>query len=101
MEIVKYAFENYANRPNISMGMICRELTAKGYRSRRENGMFDNITIARMLQSPIYCIADKVLYKYYQIRGIHFLNEEADWNGTTSAHIIGKRAGNYTNNIIF
>ncbi len=95
MEIVKYAFENYANRPNISMGMICRELTAKGYRSRRENGMFDNITIARMLQSPVYCIADRVLYKYYQIRGIHFLNEEADWNGTTSAHIVGKRAGNY------
>jgi site-specific DNA recombinase len=77
------------------MGMICRELTAKGYKSRRENGMFDNITIARILQNPVYCIADQVLYKYYQIRGIQFLNPEEDWNGTTSAHIVGKRAGNY------
>lgn len=95
MEIVKYIFENYADRANISMGMICRELTEMGYKSRRDNGMFDNITIARVLQNPVYCIADKVLYKYYQIRGIQFLNQEEDWNGTTSAHIVGKRAGNY------
>lgn len=95
MKIVKYVFENYANRANISLGMICRELTELGYKSRRENGMFDNITIARILQSPVYCMADKILYKYYQIRGIQFLNSESDWNGTTSAHIVGKRAGNY------
>lgn len=95
METVHYVFDNYANRANISLGKICKELTDKGYRSRRENGMFDNITLARMLQSPVYCMADKVLYKYYQIRGIQFLNEESEWDGTTSAHIVGKRAGNY------
>lgn len=95
IEIVHYVFDNYANRANISLGKICRELTDKGYRSRRKNGMFDNITLARMLQSPVYCIADKVLYKYYQIRGIQFLNEESEWDGTTSAHIVGKKVGNY------
>lgn len=95
MEIVTYVFENYAYRPNISMGMLCRELTAMGYKSRRENGMFDNVTISRILQSPVYCKADEVLYKYYQIRGINFLNDETDWNGTVSAHIVGKRAGNH------
>lgn len=95
IEMVRYVFDNYANRANISLGKICKELTDKGYRSRRENGMFDNITLARMLQSPVYCMADKVLYKYYQIRGIQFLNDESEWNGTTSAHIVGKRAGNY------
>lgn len=95
MEIVRYAFENYANRANISLGIIGKELTQAGYRSKRANGMFDNITIARILQSPVYCKADKILYKYYQIRGIQFLNDEAEWDGTTSAHIVGKRAGNY------
>lgn len=95
IEMVRYVFDNYANRANISLGKICKELTDKGYRSRRENGMFDNITLARMLQSPVYCIADKVLYKYYQTRGIQFLNEESEWDGTTSAHIVGKKVGNY------
>lgn len=95
MEIVKYTFDNYANRANVSLGMICRELNELGYKSKRANGMFDNITLARMLQSPVYCIADEALYKYYQIRGIQFLNSEEEWNGTTSAHIVGKRAGNY------
>ncbi|MCH5249180.1 MAG: recombinase family protein [Lachnospiraceae bacterium] len=95
IEIVKYVFENYSYRPNISMGMICRELTSMGYKSRRKNGMFDNVTISRILQSPVYCMADEILYKYYQIRGIHFLNDEEDWNGTSSAHIVGKRVGNY------
>ena len=102
IEIVKYVFENYAYRANISMGILCKELSAQGYRSRRKNGMFDNVTISRILQNPLYCKADQILYKYYQLRGIHFLNDESAWDGTKSAHIVGKRAGNvnvrkYTN----
>ena len=65
-----------------------------GYESRRENKMFDNVTLARILQNPVYCVADQILYKYYEIRGIHFLNEQSAWNGTTSAHIVGKKPGN-------
>lgn len=94
IEIVRYVFENYAYRANISMGTLCKELSAQGYRSRRKNGMFDNVTVSRILQNPLYCKADQILYKYYQLRGIHFLNDESEWNGTRAAHIVGKRAGN-------
>ncbi len=94
IDIVKYIFKNYAERPHISLGILCRELTSLGYESRRENKMFDNVTLARILQNPVYCVADQILYKYYEIRGIHFLNEQSAWNGTTSAHIVGKKPGN-------
>lgn len=94
IDIVKYIFKNYAERPHISLGILCRELTELGYESRRENKMFDNVTLARILQNPVYCIADQILYKYYQIRNIQFLNEQSAWNGTTSAHIVGKKPGN-------
>lgn len=92
--IIKYVFQNYASRDLVSMGMLSRELSESGFKSRRANGKFDNITIARILQNPIYCKADEILYKYYEIRSIQFLNEESFWDGSTSAHIVGKRAGN-------
>jgi len=92
--IVKYIFRNYAERPHISLGILCRELTDLGYESRRKNKMFDNVTLARILQNPVYCAADQILYKYYEIRNIHFLNDQSSWNGTTSAHIVGKKPGN-------
>ena len=93
MEIVKYCFHQYAYSPNISMNQICKALTEKGYKSRRENGGWDNVTIARMLQNSVYAVADERLKKYYEIRKIKFLND-CEWNGSTSAHIVGKKVGN-------
>lgn len=94
MKIIEYIFKNYSERYFVSLNTLCNELADKGLRSRRKNGKFDNVTLARALQSPVYCIADRTLYKYYESRKINFLNREEDWNGTTSAHIVGKRAGN-------
>ena len=94
MKIIQYIFKNYSENYFSSLSMLCRELSKLGFRSRRENGKFDNVTLARALQSPVYCIADRTLYKYYESRKINFLNDEAAWNGTTSAHIVGKKAGN-------
>ncbi|MBQ1994296.1 MAG: recombinase family protein, partial [Lachnospiraceae bacterium] len=74
MEIVKYCFHQYAYSPNISMNQICNTLTEKGYKSRRKNGGWDNVTIARMLQNSVYAVADERLKKYYEIRKIKFAN---------------------------
>lgn len=91
MEMVKYVFQEYANKPNVSLGMLCRDLHSKGYRSKRANGTFDNITLARMLQNPIYAVADDKLYKYFKLKKVHFLNDEEEWNGEHSAHLVGKK----------
>lgn len=91
MEMVQYVFDEYANKPNISLGQICKALAEKGYKSKRANGAFDNITLARMLQNPIYVVADEQLYRYFKLKKIHFLNDEEAWDGSHSAHLVGKR----------
>lgn len=98
---VRLAFRLYANSPNISLGKVGKALSEAGYVSRKRKA-FDNVTIARILQNPIYAVADKKLYKYYQIQKIQFINDETCWNGSTSASIVGKKPNNinvrkYTN----
>ena len=93
MEVVKYCFREYAYSPNTSMQRICTDLAEKGYKSKRENGAWDNVTIARMLQNSVYAVADERLKKYYEIRKVKFLND-CEWDGSTSCHIVGKRVGN-------
>ncbi len=93
MEVVKYCFEKYAYSPNISLQKLCNQLKELGYKSRRENGAWDSVTIARMLQNTVYVQADEILKKFLQIRKIKFLNN-CEWDGSTSCHIVGKRKNN-------
>ena len=93
MEIVRYCFNEYAYSPNTSLNQICNYLTENGYKSRRKNGGWDNVTISRMLQNSVYAVADKRLQKYFEIRKIRFLNE-GEWDGSTSCHVVGKKPGN-------
>ena len=93
MKIVKYCFNEYAYSPNTSLNQICNYLTENGYKSRRKNGGWDNVTISRMLQNSVYAVADKRLQKYFEIRKIRFLNE-GEWDGSTSCHVVGKKPGN-------
>lgn len=94
IDAVKLMFELYSTEVNISLGMICRTLTEKGYKSRRKNGSWDSSTVSKILQNPIYVQADSKLYKYLEIRQIRFLNQPSQWTGKTSCHIVGKRTGN-------
>lgn len=90
---VKYIFKHYIEE-SITLGKIAKRLGEQGFRSRRKNGTWDNITVARILQNPIYVTADELLYKYYKTRGINFINSEEEWDGHRSAHVVGKRIGN-------
>lgn len=94
MEIVKFIFNLYVNEINVSLGRIASELSNQGLKSRRKNGTWDSSAISKILQNPIYVKADSILYKYFEIRQIQFLNPKEEWNGTTSCHIVGKRVGN-------
>lgn len=94
MKIVKLIFKRYSQEINMSLGKVAKYLMDNGYRSRRKNGSWDSSSVSKILQSTVYVKADNVLYKYLQIRQIKFLNDEKDWTGKTSCHIIGKRVGN-------
>lgn len=93
IEAVKIAFNAYENDACISLAGVGRILESKGFQSRKRK-TFDNVTIARILQSPVYVNADEKLFKYYQIQQCQFVNPIEQWSGFTSAHIVGKRAGN-------
>lgn len=94
IEIVKLIYHLYESSVNISLGQLAKILTDKGYKSNRKNGSWDSSTISKILQNSVYVQADQILYQYLELRGIKFLNNRDCWNGTTSAHIVGKRVGN-------
>lgn len=93
MEAVKYCFDKYAHCPNVSLFQLCQDLKEKGYKSKSRSGAWTATTLSRMLQSPVYVVADEHLQKYFQTRKIQFLNDGV-WTGETSCHVVGKKNGN-------
>lgn len=94
MAIVKLIYRLYYEEINMSLGKVAKFLSESGYKSRRKNGAWDSSTISKILQSTVYVQADNKLYKFLKLKGIKFLNEESEWTGATSCHIVGKRIGN-------
>lgn len=98
-EIVKEIFYRYALE-NTSLGAIACDLTKREIPCKKRTA-WDNVALSRILHSPVYVRADEKIYHYYKSRGIkRFSNELEDFDGTCSAHVVGKRTGNvrkYTN----
>ena len=90
---VKLAFNHYEDDFSMSLGKVARLLESKGYQSRKRKA-FDNVTIGRILQNPVYAIADETLYKFFKTRKAKILNPIEEWDGTRSAVIVGKRVAN-------
>lgn len=93
IEAVMAAFAMYYGVDTHTLGVVARWLNDNGYKPRKRE-VFDSVTVSKILQNPIYVKADKTLYAYFKTRKINFLNDEEQWDGTTSVHIIGKRLGN-------
>jgi len=91
VNMVKKAFEMYGKDPNTSLGQVAIKLYDLGYKSERTNGRFDNTTVRRMLQNPAYAVADKALYRFYISRKAQIESKEEEWDGSTSAYLVGKR----------
>lgn len=92
---VEFLFDSYSNDLNTSLGILAKELYDKGYRShKRKEGIFDNVTIARILKNTVYVKADEVLYNYLRGEGIRIESPVEKWDGSHSAHIINKKSYN-------
>lgn len=93
-EIVKEIFYRYANE-EVSLGEIGRDLTCRQIPCRKRKAGWDNVALARILHSPVYVQADEDIYLYYQSRKIGKIsNGIEEFNGNSSAQVVGKRAGN-------
>lgn len=93
IEAVQSAFALYYGADTCTLGEVARWLNTNGYKPHKRE-VFDSVTVSKILQNPIYVKADKTLYAYFKTRKINFLNDEDQWNGTTAAHVIGKKIGN-------
>lgn len=51
---------------------------------------FSRTTLTRILKNPVYAPADEMMHKYFEKFHIQFVNDEEEWNGETSASIVGK-----------
>lgn len=92
--VVEEIFYRYATE-DISLGMLGKELTARGIPCKKRKAGWDNVVLARILHSPVYVQADESIYRYYQSRGVKkFSNKIEEFDGTCSAHVVGKRTGN-------
>jgi site-specific DNA recombinase len=75
---------------NVSLGLLARELSAEHIPAPRRD-VWDNVTLSRLLRSPLYVIADEDIYVYYQGKGLRFSNELNEFDGSHAGMIIGKR----------
>ena len=92
-EVVKEIFYRYALE-DTSLGAIASDLTKRGIPCKKR-AAWDNVALSRILHSPVYVQADEKIYYYYESRGIkRFSNTLEEFDGTCSAHVVGKRTGN-------
>lgn len=88
-EIVRMIFERYAE-PETSLRSVAGELTEQGIHGpKRET--WDNVTLSRILHSPLYVQADEDVYLYYMAMGLQIQHEPEAFDGVHACNVIGRR----------
>ena len=86
---LKFIFKEYAYS-NYSLRSLAKLLKEKGIHGpTRET--WDNVSLSRILKSPLYVKADSDIYFYYLSKGVHILAHEEDFDGAHACSLIGKR----------
>lgn len=88
-DIVRQIFEEYA-LPDTSLRSIARKLTDSGIHGPRREA-WDNVTLSRILHSPLYVQADENVYWYYMTKGIQIQQEAGAFDGIHACNLIGRR----------
>ena len=88
-ETVRRIFEDYA-LPDTSLRGIARALTEQGIHGPRRE-VWDNVTLSRILRSPLYVRADESVYWYYLTKGMRMEQEAEAFDGVHACNIIGRR----------
>lgn len=89
IEVVKRIFHDYLQE-DASLGSLAKQLTEEGIPAPKR-ASWDNVTLSRILHSPVYVEADIDVYSYYKRMGLKsFSNEVEAFTGETAAHLIYK-----------
>ena len=87
--VVERIFGAYAVE-GASLGSVARALNADSIPAPRR-AVWDNVTLSRMLHSPLYVMADEDVYLYYKAKGLQFANTLEEFDGVRAGMIIGRR----------
>ena len=94
--VVERIFQDYAME-GASLGSVARALNADGIPAPKRT-VWDNVSLSRLLHSPLYVMADEDVYLYYQGKGLDFANRLEEFDGLHAGMVVGKRdrsAGKY------
>ena len=87
--VVERIFQTYA-QPEATLGSVARGLNTEGIPAPKR-ATWDNVTLSRILHSPLYTMADEDVYLYYQAKGLMFSNSLEEFDGLHAGMIVGKR----------
>lgn len=84
MELVVELYNKYSRDTTTSLHQLV------GYAREKYNIKFDVTQIRNTLSNPVYVKADKLLYEYYKLKNVTFLNDESEFDGTHALQIVNK-----------
>lgn len=87
--IVRQIFEAYAQE-GTSLRSIALSLNTDGIPGPKRK-TWDNVTLSRILHSPLYVQADEDVYWWYLSKGLQPKQEAEAFDGTHACNVIGKR----------
>lgn len=87
--VVGRIFERYAQE-GASLRSVALSLNADGVPGPRRK-TWDNVTLSRILRSPLYVQATEDVYLWYLTKGLQPKQEPAAFDGTHACNVIGKR----------
>lgn len=88
-KVVKMIFSEYA-KPETSLRSLAKFLAEKGIKGPKREA-WDNVTLSRILHSPVYVKADSDVYWFYVAQGVQIEQAIDAFNGTYALNLIGKR----------
>lgn len=91
IEVVKFMFNTYASKANVSLGQIQSMLIERGIKGHQSEKGMSRTTINHILTNPIYADADELLYQYYDRMLLEFVNDKEEWDGSCACAVVGKK----------
>lgn len=88
-EVVRQIFQEYAE-PEISLRALARSLTERGVHGPKRE-VWDNVTLSRILHSPLYVRADEEVYWHYLTQGLQIELPPEAFDGIHACNVIGRR----------
>jgi hypothetical protein len=88
-ETVRSIFREYA-QPEASLRSIAKSLSGRGVHGPKRE-VWDNVTLSRLLHSPLYVRAAEDIYFYYLGMGLQIQQDIEAFDGVHACNVIGRR----------